>query len=57
MYQYFYLTMIVATILAGIISITSSVIGKRPTRIWRHIMYGLMAIAVVSLIGFAISLI
>lgn len=56
MYQYFYLTTLIALILAGVISITFSVIGKLPTKRWRCIMYGLMVIAVLSFIGFAIAL-
>ena len=56
MYQYFYLTMLIAPILAGIISITFAVMRKLPTKIWRYIMYGLMAIAIVSLIGFGVTL-
>ena len=56
MYQYFYLTMLIAPILVGIISVTFAVIGKPPTKIWRYTMYCLMAIAIVSLIGFAVAL-
>ena len=56
MYQYFYLTALIAPILTGIISVTFAVIGKPPTKKWRQIMYCLMGIAVVSLIGFAVAL-
>ena len=56
MYQYFYLTMLIAPILAGIISITFAVMRKLPTKIWRYIMYCLMVITVVSFIGFAVTL-
>ena len=52
MYEYFYLTMLIAPILAGIISIVFAVIGKPLTKIWRYIMHGLMAITIVSFIGF-----
>ena len=55
MYQYFYLTMLIAPILTGIISVTFAIIGKLPTKIWRYIMYGLMGITIVSLIGFAVT--
>ena len=56
MYQYFYLTMLIAPILAGVISITFAVMRKLPNKIWRCIMYGLMVIAIVSLVGFAVTL-
>ena len=57
MYQYFYLTTLIALILTGIISVTFAVIGKLITKIWRQIMYCLMALAVVSFIGFVVALI
>ena len=56
MNQYFYLTMLIAPILVGIISLIFAMIGKLPTKIWRYIMYCLMGITIVSLIGFAVSL-
>ena len=56
MNQYFYLTMLIAPILVGIISIAFGVIGKRPNKICTYVMYGLMVITIVSLIGFAVTL-
>lgn len=56
MYQYFYLTMLIAPILAGIISFIFTVMRKPLIKIWRYIMYGLIAITIVSFIGFAIAL-
>ena len=55
MYQYFYLTALIALILTGIISVTFALIGKLIPKIWRYIMYCLMAVALVSLVGFAIA--
>ena len=52
MYEIFYLTMLIGAILVGIINIVTSIIGKRPTKIWRYITYGLMGITVVSTICF-----
>ena len=56
MYEIFYLTMLISVILAGIISLVTSIIGKRPTKIWRYITYGLMGISVVSMIGFVVTM-
>ena len=56
MYECFYLTMLISPILAGIISVVFAVIGKPLTKIWRYIMYGLMAITIVSFIGVAVTL-
>ena len=55
MFNIFYLTMLISVILTGIISIVTSIIGKRPTKIWRYITYGLMGITVVSMIGFVVT--
>ena len=52
MFGIFYLTMLISVILTGIISIVTSIIGKRPTKTWRYITYVLMGITVVSMIGF-----
>lgn len=52
MYEIFYLTMLISVILTGIISIVTSIIGKRPTKIWRYTTYVLMGITVVSTICF-----
>lgn len=56
MYEYFYLTMLIGAILSGIISFVTAIIGKRPSKFWRMIMYGLLTVAVVGLIGFAVTL-
>ena len=56
MYKYFYLIMLISIILCGVISLMFTVMRELPTKIWRYIMYGLMAIAMVSFIGFATTL-
>ena len=55
MYEYFYVTMLLGLILVGIIVLTSSIMGKRPNKIWQGVMYSLLAITVVSLIGFVVT--
>lgn len=56
MYGIFYLTMLISVILTGIINIVVSIIGKRPTKIWRYTTYVLMGITVVSMIGFVVTI-
>lgn len=56
MYKYFYVIMLLAAILLGIITIVSSVIGKRPAKIWRVIYIGLVVIIIVSMIGMFVTL-
>lgn len=55
MHQYFYATILIAAMLLGIISLASSVIGKRPAKIWRYIMNGLIVITFVALAGFGLT--
>ena len=56
MYEYFYLTMLIGAILSGIISFVTSIIGKRPSKFWSRAMFGLLTVAVVAFIGFAVTL-
>ena len=55
MYEIFYLTMLISIILAGIISLVTSMIGRGSNKTLGHIVSGLIAISVVSLIGFAVT--
>ena len=56
MYEYFYLTTLIAAILSGLVSIISSIICKRPSKFWRRVIYGLLIITVVAMIGFVVTI-
>ena len=56
MYQFFYLTTLIAAILLGIVTIVVTSIGKLHVKFWRNILIGLATIAVVSVIGFVVAL-
>ena len=56
MYKYFYITMLLSAILLGLITLVSSMIDRRPTKVWRCIYFSLVVIIVVMLIGFIITL-
>lgn len=55
MLEIFYVTMLITAILLGIVTLVSTIIGRRPTKILEYIVYGLGGICVVSLIGFIVT--
>lgn len=56
MYQYFYLTALIAAALLGLMTIIATSIGKLHTKLWRNILIGLGVIAMGSMICFIVAL-
>ena len=55
-YEYFYLIMLLGAILGGFTFVVFSTINKRPNKIWQGIIMGLLAITVISLVGFIVTI-
>ena len=55
-YEYFYLIMLLVSILGGFTFVVFSTINKRPNKIWQGIIMGLLAITVISLVGFIVTI-
>ena len=55
-YEYFYLIMLLGAILGGFTFVVFSIINKRPNKIWQGIIMGLLAITVISLVGFIVTI-
>lgn len=55
MLEILYVTLLISAISIGIINLVATIIGRRPTKLWRYIMCGLAGVCVIAMIGLVIT--